>query len=394
MNGIEKYRNWAEIDLDALRANWRTVSGTVHAASPDCRIIAVVKADAYGHGADAVARTLTEEGCRFFAVSCASEALSLRRSVGEGAEILILGYSLPEDVQALAEERIIQGVFSLDYARALSDRLASLKRSGALPPDAALRVHIKLDTGMNRLGFDAADAARAAEEILCAEALPHLRCEGMFTHFARADTDGGARGMTARQLSRFEDVERRLRERGGCPPFLHCCNSAGAMTLPQAYKSGVRAGIILYGLSPDGSILPQYRPVMKLCTRIAHIHTLRAGESVGYGAAFTARRDMRIATLSIGYGDGFVRAFAGAALRLPDGRRAPILGRICMDQCMIDVGDAPVRPGDAVTVFGGDDGSMIGELARAAGTIHYEIPCLLTARVPRVVRGSGTCNTP
>lgn len=382
---LGKYKTWAEIDLAALRHNWNTVCARVHASSPDCRVIAVVKANAYGHGADIVGHALAAAGCDFFAVSCVYEAVLLRETLGRGADILLLGYSLPQDAETLYRHDVIQTVFSLEYARELSREMSRLKASGMLPREARLRIHIKLDTGMNRLGFDASDADEAAAEIAEAMRLPHLCTEGMFTHFACADDDRGAPGsMSERQLARFDAVEAILRARGECPAFLHCCNSAAALSMPQAYKNGVRAGDILYGMSPDGTILPDYRPVMTLKTRIGHIHTLRAGESVSYGATYTAAADMRIATIPIGYADGFVRRFAGASVKLPDGTAAPVVGRICMDQCMIAIGDANVRPGDAVTVFGGDDGTMIEALARRGETINYEITCILTPRVPRI----------
>lgn len=389
-DSLGKYKTWAEIDRTALRHNWREIRRHVRESAPGCRLIAVVKANAYGHGADIVAQTLVGEGCDFFAVSCVYEAVLLRETIGRTADILLLGYSLPQDAETLWRHDIIQTIFSLEYAAELSREMSRLKASGILPRTAELRTHIKLDTGMNRLGFDASDAGGAAEQIGEALRLPHLRAEGMFTHFACADEDRGRRGMSARQLDRFNAVEAILRARGECPPFLHCCNSAAALSLPEAYKDGVRAGVILYGMPPDGELLPDYRPVMTLRTRIAHIHTLRAGESVSYGATFTAERDMRIATIPIGYADGFVRRFAGASVKLPDGTMAPVVGRICMDQCMIDIGDAPVRPGDAVTVFGGDDGAMLEALARRGGTINYEITCILTPRVPRIAIGDET----
>jgi len=379
----DKHKIWAEIDLSALRHNWRTVNAQVRKIAPDCRVIAVVKANAYGHGAEIVARTLREEGCDSFAVSCVYEASILREILGDGPDVLLLGYSLPEDTCSLWEMNIIQTIFSLSYAREMEAEMCRLTAAGILPEGARLRVHLKLDTGMNRLGIDSCDTDAALAEIREILSLPHLCTEGMFTHFACADEDRGA-GMSALQLSRFEAVETALRAEGICPPLLHCCNSAGTLHMPEAYKNGVRAGVILYGMSPDGSILPDYRPVMTLKTRIAHIHTLRQGESVSYGATFTAPRDMRIATLPIGYADGFVRHFAGASVRLPDGTYAPVVGRICMDQCMIDVGEANVRRGDPVTVFGGDDGSMIEALARGGDTINYEITCILTPRVPRI----------
>lgn len=379
-----KYKVWAEIDLSALRYNYRSIADKAHAQSENCRVISVVKSDAYGHGAELVCRTLLGEGCDFFAVAAVIEAEKLRPVLGEKPDLLILGYTLPDDAEILYRLNIIQTVFSTDYARALSDEMARLIREGILPADAALRVHVKLDTGMNRLGFDAADAAGTAAAIREIAAYPHLKIEGMFTHLCCADTDCGEIGMTARQLARFEAVQSLLEESGDCPPILHCCNSAGILHLPHKYKSCVRAGIILYGMSPSGEILRQFRPVMTLKTRIAHIHTLRAGESVSYGATFTAERDMRIATVPIGYGDGFVRRYKGASMRLADGTDAPIVGRICMDQCMIDIGDADVHPGDEVILFGTDDGTMLERIARAGETINYEISSILTQRVVRI----------
>ena len=384
MNPYGKYKTWAEIDVGALRHNYRQIASHIHKEAPDCRVIAAVKAYAYGHGADIVAQTLMEEGCGFFAVSCLYEAVLLRETVGRDADIIILGYSLPEDTEALVRQNIIQTVFSPEYAAALSREMARLKASGILSHKAILRTHVKIDTGMNRLGFDGADSAAAARQIAELMELPHLKIEGMFTHFATADEDRGGEGLTAKQLSRFEAVEALLKEQGICPPMLHCCNSAAALHLPRGYKDGVRTGILLYGMSPDGTILPDFTPVLSLKTRIAHIHTLRAGESVSYGAAFTAERDMRIATIPVGYADGFVRAFAGASVKLADGTLAPVVGRICMDQCMIVIGEADVQPGDIVTLFGGDDGSMIEALARIGSTINYEITCILTPRVPRI----------
>ena len=381
----EKWKIWAEIDLEALRHNYRLLRDTLQSRAPGCRVIAVVKANAYGHGSELVSAALAEEGCGDFAVSCLYEAQILQQALPVTADILILGYSLPEDAVHLVRGGIVQTVFSEEYAKELSDRISDCIRAGDLPADAVLRVHLKLDTGMNRLGFPTDDAAKTAAVLRKIAALPHLRVEGMFTHFACADT--GTDGMTAAQLTRFESVEKELQKTGDCPLLLHCCNSAAALTLPRAYKSAVRAGDILYGMSPFGQVLTDYRPVMTLKTRIAHVHTLRAGESVSYGATFTAEKDMRIATVPIGYADGLLRHFGSASLRLSNGADAPIVGRICMDQCMIDVGDADVHPGDPVTVFGGDDGTLLETLAQAGSTINYEITSILTPRVPRIPKG-------
>lgn len=387
MNALaETSKIWAEIDLDALRHNYRRLKEQAKAASPEAEVIAVVKANAYGHGVEPVSRALLGEGCRYFAVSCTGEAAVLRQTVGQEPRILILGYSLPEEAELLCSLQVIQTVYSEEYARALSDRLNTLVQKGRLPADTALPVHLKLDTGMNRLGFDTADPKAASDVLARVMTLPYLSFEGMFTHFATADTDAGDRGNTARQMDRFSAVSEILKKRGICPPFLHTCNSAAAVTLSRGVLSGIRAGDLLYGMSPFGCLLPDYRPVMTLKARIAHIHTLKAGDSVSYGAVFTADRDMRIATVPVGYGDGFCRHFGSASLRLPDGTDAPIVGRICMDQCMIALEDADVHPGDAVTVFGGDDGSLLEALAAAGHTINYEITTLLTPRVPRILK--------
>ena len=377
---MKEYKTWAEIDTGALRRNWHGILSRL----PDrCTLIAVVKANAYGHGADIVIRTLAEEGCRFFAVSNPAEAVQVRELLPD-AEILILGCSMPQDMPDLWRMNIIQAVFDTEFALACDAAMAEAKGRGELPADARLRVHLKLDTGMNRLGFYAGDPAEAAAEIASLSGLAHLNYEGMFTHFACADADHGE-GRTAVQLARFEAVRDRLRALGICPPMLHVCNSAGILHMPHACMDAVRAGIILYGLTPDGSLLPWLEPVMTLKTRIVHIHTLHAGESVSYGGTFTAERDMRIATLPIGYADGFTRRFGGASVRLKDGTLAPIIGRICMDQCMIDLGGTEAEPGDEVTLFGGDDGSMLEALAQRGGTINYEITSLIMERVPRIV---------
>ncbi len=377
-----------EIDISALRENYRALRSEV---ARDCEgrrpgVISVVKADAYGHGADRCTEALLEEGCDFFAVSCIEEAISVRRvceQCGADARILILGYTLPEEAAILSEKGIIQTVFSPEYARALS-RAAS-------DAGCRIRVHIKLDTGMNRLGF----LCRSDEEIACAAedigelySLPGLDIEGIFTHFAKADeVEVGERRLTELQIGRYRRLCDILTERGICPAIRHASNSAASIRFGSLGLDYVREGILLYGAKASDCAAPDFiRPVMKLKTVISHIHDLIPGETVSYGGTFVAKEKRRIATLPIGYADGFIRAYGGALVCVECSggeKKAPIVGRICMDQCMIDVSDIDCRVGDTVRIFGGAPEELYA-LAERAGTIDYEVLCLVSARVPRV----------
>ena len=384
---IHKVR--VEIDLSALRANYRAVKESTERLSPKQKpkIISVVKADAYGHGADRVTEALIDEGCDFFAVSCIEEAISVRRvcdEAGSDAQILILGYTLPEEAHILAEKRISQTVFSPDYAAAL-DRAA--QKSGC-----TITVHVKLDTGMNRLGFLSRNDGEIAQTVCDIErlsAMAGLDVQGIFTHFAKADEIEGEDSLTDRQIDRFSAVCRALEEKGCCPPVRHASNSAATVRFGGLGFDYVRAGIILYGAKPSDDTDAEYlRPVMKLKTVISHIHKLNAGETVSYGGTFKAEREMTVATLPIGYADGFIRAYGGASVTIETKNgefKAPIIGRICMDQCMIDVSGIECRVGDPVRIFGGAPQELY-DLAAQAGTIDYECLCLVSARVPRVYK--------
>ncbi len=383
MTGIDfrlRHKTWAEIDLSALRRNY---TATAEYAG-DARVMCVVKADAYGHGAVACSEVFYEAGARWFAVSSVEEAAEIClafEAEGRGdAKILILGYTPPENAPFLAMHKIRQAVFSLEYARALS--------AEAVAAGCRVIVHFKLDTGMNRLGFDArntSSAEKTADEILGASALPGLLPEGLFTHFACADGDDGS--ITETQFGNYKAVEDALSS-GGLRLLRHVCNSAATVRRPDLHLDMVRAGIILYGLDPwtpyDGGL--RLLPVMKFKSTVSHIHTVRKGEGVGYGLTYTAPRDSKIVTVPVGYADGFVRAFGAGGMLSVNGRRAPIVGRICMDQCMADAGDAEVSVGDEVVIFGGEPG-QINELADVARTINYELVCLVGKRVPRIYKG-------
>lgn len=383
--------SWAEIDLAALRSNYRAVKELIEKrAKKKIRLIAVVKADAYGHGAPACVNALLEEGCDFFAVASFEEALGIRAicdEVGRAASVLILGYTHPDHAQGLAKHDLIQALLSKDYAYALQNAAAA---SGI-----TVRTHIALDSGMNRIGIP----IRSAEEIFTAAAqikeicaFSHLRTEATFSHFAAADSPEGAE-FTALQYERYETLKKQLaEERGVKIPFHHLANSAASLSQNTPWlMDGTRIGILLYGINPCSTEtkLP-LSPVMKLKTRIIHLHSLPAGEPLGYGCGFLADTPRRIATLPIGYADGFLRKYEGARVTVcHDGTdySATVVGRVCMDQCMLDVTRIPACVGDEVILFGNTP-EALSRLSASADTIDYESLCLISARVPRIYTDS------
>ena len=270
-------------------------------------------------------------------------------------------------------------MFSADYAAALRNAIRDYKLDGILPQDATLNIHIKIDTGMNRLGFSSDDI----DGMLALGNIRDFCIEGIFTHFAQADSP--ASPMTEVQYAAFTSALDALAAHGMTPPLRHACNSAAITNFPGMHLDMVRFGIELYGLMPSSEteLLP-VKPVMTLKTVISHIHTVKQGASVGYGAAYHADHDIRIATLPIGYADGFIRAYAEGGSVMIRGQSAPICGRICMDQCMVDITDIPgARIGDEVLLFG-EDALSADDIAARAGTIGYEVLCLIGKRVPRV----------
>lgn len=366
---------YAKINLDNLVSNYRSVrnySGT--------ELICVSKADSYGHGASLCVPALYGAGARFFAVANITEAISLREYLAgvedsDPADIIILGATLPPDAPELIEYNLIQTLYSREYAEALAAHI---------PPGKRVRAHIKIDTGMNRLGFSGTESGIEDIAAVCMDA--RYACEGLFSHFACSDeTDERGLAITETQLSRFKHAESELARRGITFPLRHIRNSAAALIHPETALDMARAGIVLYGLTPADGLIPpvELRPVMDFCTTVTHVHTMCAGESVSYGATFTAERDMRVATLAVGYADGYIRAYAGATVRIRD-VDCPIIGRICMDQCVCDVSAVPsVKTGDEALLFG--EGKSVDELARIAGTINYECVCLIGKRIPRIV---------
>ncbi len=360
-------RAWAEIHLDRLKYNFDIVKKTVQNAGVCC----VIKANAYGHGAVMLGRAYQEWGADFLAVSNIEEALQLRRA-GITLPILNLGYCPPACAAMLAEENVSQCVFAREYAAALSE---NAKASGV-----SVKAHVKIDTGMGRLGFDGKRGALG--EIESVYRLPSLFFEGIFTHFSSADEGGAGEEYTHAQLARFLHIVDRLARRGISVGIRHAAGSAAIFAYPEAHLDMVRAGIALYGALPVGRLCP----ALTLKTVISHLKDVQTGDSISYGRAFVAKKSMRIATLPIGYADGLPRACyeRGVALTL-HGERAPIVGRVCMDQCMIDVsGVNCARVGDTVTVYGTSGENSVESIARKNGTVAYEILCAIGERVPRI----------
>lgn len=368
-------RTWAEIDLPSLAHNYRTLRALLPAG---CRFLGVVKADAYGHGALETARCLEEWGADCLAVACLEEAARLRQG-GIGLPILILGVTPPSRWRDLLDLDVTQTVGDLDSARALSAAAAGVGKR--------LRIHVKADTGMSRLGFlcDGAHLERAVEEIAAAAALPGLEAEGIFTHFAAADGD---EDYTMGQFTRFLDLLDGLKGRGVEFALRHCANSAAVLSYPCTHLDMVRPGIALYGHYPDpaceGLDGPGLAPVMRLFTRVAAVRTLPGGTCVSYGCTARLEEERTLAVLPLGYADGLSRLLSNRGGVWLGGQRCPIVGRVCMDMCMVDVTSLAVRPGDVAEVFGTQ--APIEEAAGLVGTIQYELLCSVSPRVPRIYR--------
>ena len=366
---------WAEIDLDALRHNFAFIHRTI--GGPVC---AVVKADAYGHGDIVVARVLQQEGAAAFAVSCLAEAKRLRRH-GITVPVLILGYADPAEAAVLAREDIATACFSTEYAQALS--------AAAVSAGVTVKVHLKIDTGMGRIGFAArSDWQGVVAELEALYALPGLAIDGIFQHFAVADSLAPeAQTYTDEQYALFRRVVDRLQADGYVTGTVHCANS-------EWRNDMTRAGIILYGLDPSDELhFPVLKPVMTLKCIVTFVKDLLPGQSVSYGRTFTASAPMRVATVCVGYADGYPRMLSGTqgqGLMMVNGQPAPVLGRVCMDQSLLDVTNIPgVRMGDEVTVFGPGAPDTADTIAQKTDTISYEIVCGIARRVPRVYIENG-----
>ncbi len=373
-------RTWAEIDLDRLQENLRRI----RKAAAGSLVMAVVKADAYGHGAVMAARSLCEAGADWLAVSNLDEAMQLRNA-GLDCPMLILSYTPPEEVALLSRHAITQTVVSASHAKALSD--------AAVLAGVTLDVHLKLDTGMSRVGFFCREGHLPIEEIEEVCALPALKPSGIFTHFAVADEQDGD-SFTRAQFRAFTDTVDALKARGITFTLHHCCNSAATLRYPEMHLDMVRPGLILYGLYPDEwmrSLLP-LEPVMSLRTHVSHVKTVPVGTTVSYGRQYQTDAEETLATVPIGYADGYTRRAQGRAYMLVCGKQVPVRGRICMDQCMLDIrGVDNVQEGTLVTAFGrdGDSELPVETYAAWSDTINYEIVCSVGKRVPRLFLQQG-----
>ena len=372
-------RTWAEISLDAVNNNIQQIKSII---KPGVKLCAVVKADCYGHGYAYTTAEMAAAGADWFAVSNLAEALQLRR-VGISAPILILGYTPPDKAEELVYNDVSQAVFSEDYAEKLS---AAAAFSGI-----KVNAHIKIDTGMSRIGFlyhDSVEDYPTVDEIERVCRLPGLRPEGIFTHFSSADCMDGE-VFTRLQYGLFLSVIDRLKERGIEFELRHCSNSAAILDYPEMNLDMVRAGIILYGMYPSDAVSRRIRllPVMELKTVVSMVKTLPEDTPVSYARTYTTPSVRTLATVPIGYADGYPRRLSNKAQMLLGGVRVPVVGNVCMDQCMLDVtGLSGVQEGAEVTVFGkdGDERVTTDDLAEKAGLINYEVTCGLSRRVPRV----------
>jgi alanine racemase len=362
-----------EIDLSAIASNMHAIR---RAVGPKPKIMAIVKADGYGHGALQTARTALASGADCLGVAIYEEGAELRES-GIDRPILILGYTTPNEQADAIRGGLTQTVFNMETAQAISKTAVALGKSA--------RVHIKVDTGMSRLGF--IPSAHAADCIYNIAELPGIEITGMFTHFALSDGPDDA--FTLEQFKRFTGFARLLEARGLHIPVLHCCNSAALLDEPSMHLDMVRAGIILYGLEPseykplDGL---GFRPAMSLRAHISMVKRVGVGVSVSYGRKFVTERETVIATIPVGYADGYRRSMSNRARVLVHGEYAPVIGTVCMDQFMTDVTDIPgVTAGDEAVLMGRDGQNQItaDEIARIQNTINYEVVCGISKRVPR-----------
>lgn len=380
MTSLDEIRPvWAEIDLDNLAHNIKEVR---RVTKKDALVTAVVKANAYGHGSIMAAKTFLENGADRLAVATLSEGIELRKA-GIKAPILILGYTPESQAKIAIENDIIQTVYTYENAKVLSNIAKSI--------NSTAKVHIKIDTGMSRIGFKVEE--KTIDEIVKISKLSNLYMEGIFTHFAKADEKD--KTFTEKQFEKFQWVIDELEKKDIHIPIKHVSNSAGIIDLPQYNLDMVRGGIMIYGLYPSNEVRKDrvsLKPAMKLKAKISNLKVVPKGTGISYGQIFITNKESKIATIPIGYADGFTRLLTSKGEVSIKGNRAPIVGKICMDQCMIDVTDIPdVEIGDEVILFGDgkDNSPHIDEIAKKLGTINYEIVCMVGRRVPRVYIKNG-----
>ncbi|MBQ7597595.1 MAG: alanine racemase [Clostridia bacterium] len=366
------YRTYAQIDLGAITENFDALRALL---PQNVKVLSIVKADAYGHGAVAVAHQL-QSRTDFFAVSAVDEGVELRQA-GIQKPILILSYTDPREYDMLLSHDIRATLYNLDEAKLLSERALELGKRAT--------VHIAVDTGMGRIGFPVCEEAADCVREICA--LPGLQVEGIFSHYATADC--ADKSEAHKQTARFDAFLAMLERRGVRIPIRHICNSAGAMEFDRPYDM-VRLGIALYGLYPSDEVdqkKVKLRPAMQVFSHVIHVKTVESGTAIGYGRAYLTPERRKIATVSIGYADGFNRAFTGCGSVLVGGIEAPVVGKVCMDQIMVDVtGAGDVKPGDRVVILGTDGAHTLSadEIGAKIGSFGYEVICNFMPRVHRV----------
>lgn len=365
----------AEIDLDAILYNMESMHKKI---SDQTKIMAVIKADGYGHGAVEIAEAIDSLSYVYgYAVATVEEGLILRNH-GIDKPILILGYAFPEQYEDMIRAEIRPTVFTREMAEELS--------AAAVRLNLECKIHFAVDTGMSRIGYQVTE--EAAEEMTQLSSLPHIMVEGIFTHFARADEKD--KTATYRQIDLFQKMISMLEKRGLIIPIHHCSNSAGIVEVPEANMDLVRAGITLYGLWPSEEIDKtriDLKPALSLVTHVAYVKDLPEGRAISYGGTYITKEPRRIATIPVGYADGYARGLSNKGAVLIHGKRAPICGRVCMDQFMVDVTDIPdVVSGDEVILIGEDGKERITmeEVGALSGRFNYEFVCDLGKRIPRV----------
>ncbi len=374
----EYHRLLAEINLDAIGNNIREIRKLIKEKT---QLLAVVKADAYGHGAEEVAKVCLYNGADQLAVATCNEGVQVRQWSIQ-VPVLILGNTVEGQLETVINNNLTQAVFRYETAKKMSDMAVKLNKTAL--------IHIKIDTGMSRIGFLPND--EALDEIEKIFALPNLKVTGVFTHFATADEKD--KTFTMVQYKRFRFITDALNAKGHTDFIRHCANSGAILDMPELQLDMVRAGIIIYGMYPSTQVTHPINliPAMSLKSQISYVKYLEENVSVGYGRTYFTTQKTKVATIPIGYADGYSRAFSNKARVIINGHYAPIIGNVCMDQMMVDVTNIPdVKDGDSVIIMGSDGKNTVSaeELANIAGTINYEIVCDVGKRVPRVYVKNG-----
>jgi alanine racemase len=377
MSVFDQYTTYATVDLDAIEHNVRALAAHTTARE----IFAVVKSNAYGHGAVQVAETALNSGATRLAVGRVDEAWQLR-SGGIHAPILVMCYTVPAEAETIVEQNLMATVISLESAEALSHRAVALGRT--------VGVHVKVDTGMGRFGL--LPEGEVLPYLAALEKLPNLEIEGIFTHFATADSHD--KSYAHQQFALFQEILKMVEEAGHSIPVRHAANSAATLDLPETHLDAVRPGIALYGMYPSEEVSREVplRPALTLKSHVGRVRTLPAGSSVSYGRTFIAKGPTTVANIPVGYGDGYHRALSNKGAVLIGGQKAPIVGRVCMDQFVVNVSHIPgVAEGDEVVLIGsqGDERITPEEVAALAGTINYEVTTGLLQRIPRLFLRGG-----